>query len=146
MTLSRREKQADFDRWAHELDYRCENRPAVFPFHQESGRNLTATESRIIQENLVNLDLQFLDLKLCANPECRYPLEDNGGFYIAELGSCCWLCHDMDSALRQTKRGTFFSTILEWFDAAHKQWKADLEKAKEIKKGEDSGPGGFKGF
>jgi hypothetical protein len=144
---TKREKQDDFDRWARELDYRCENRPVMFPFHLESGPSLTTVESQIIQENLVAYELRFKDKKLCANPDCRYPLEDNGGFYVAEFGSCCWLCHDMDSALRQTKRGTFFSTIREWFEAAHSQWKIDQERVNKIKKGEDDpGPGGFTGF
>ena len=128
------DKQTDFERWGKELDYRCESRPAYV-----YKRKKTLTPEEIAQNNIVLYTQQFKDLKLCANPFCRYPISDSEGFYIGEYGLVCWLCHDMDGALRQTKKGTVYSTIFEWFEAAHNQWKREVEQAKKILKGEDKG-------
>jgi hypothetical protein len=120
-----KETQADFKRWAKELDYRWETRTVVRFKRNERPQ----TDEQKIQFNLGSYQEQFTGKKLCANPECRYPLADDEGFYVADVGSCCWLCHDMDSALRQTRQAAVhYGTIFEWFDAAHKQWKREQEQ------------------
>lgn len=125
-------KRADFDRWAKELDYRWEIRPA----HVYKKSLMPEV---IAENNLALYRQQFKDLKLCANPFCRYPIAEEEGFYIGEYGLVCWLCHDVDGALRQTKKGTHFDTIFEWFETAHKQWKSEVEQAKKILKGDSKG-------
>ena len=119
-------KQADFDRWAAELESR---------YAARSVPKKNETSEEIIQNNLWSYDQQFQGLKLCTN--CGYPLEDDRGFYVAEVGPCCWICHDMDNALRQTKKGVHFGTIFEWFDAAHKQWGIYEERSKKIRNHDD---------
>jgi hypothetical protein len=119
-------KQLDFERWAAELDYRSEHQPRLFAFHcdYENGKVLTMEESETVQNNLASYEKQFKGLKPCKG--CGYPLEEETGFYVADVGLCCWMCHDMDSALRQTRQqGTVYGTIFEWFDAAHKGWVSD---------------------
>lgn len=135
-------EQSDFERWAKELDSRCENRPVVYAFHlDECDRVLTPEERLIVQNNLASYDRQFAgSARRCANPLCRYPLMPDEGFYVGEVGQCCWLCHGMDAALRQTRQqGAHFGTIFEWFDAAHKEWKLEQERIDRIKKNTDRG-------
>ena len=117
----------DFERWAQELDYRCATRPVVYAFHREDSDLLLTPEQRVIvQNNLASYDRQFVGKQRCANPLCRYPLMNDEGFYVADYGRCCWLCHDMDSALRQTHRpGVHYGTIYQWFDEAHKESKQE---------------------
>ena len=133
------EKQRDFERWSKELDYRCNTR-IVRRFKRNEKPQ---TPEEIIQFNLGSYAEQFKGKKLCANPECRYPLAEDEGFYVGDVGRCCWLCHDMDSALRQTQQdAVHYGTIFEWFDAAHNQWKREQAEANRIRKGEDQQKGG----
>lgn len=131
------DKQAAFDQWVQRLEARC-NFPSLrltVDCSSDFERPLTEEEHRIIRANIKSYETQFRGKKLCS--ACRYPLEDDAGFCTAEYGPCCWLCHIMDNALRQTTRGHFFGTVFEWFNTAHKQWQADEEKAKKIKDHED---------
>jgi hypothetical protein len=132
-------KQLEFQRWAAELDYRCEHPPILFAFHHEADRALTMKESVIVQGNLASYARSFVGKTPCANPDCRFPLADDEGFYVAEYGRCCWLCHDMDGALRQTTKGVHYGTIFEWFYTAHKQWKSEQDRIKKIRNREDQG-------
>lgn len=126
-------KRADFERWTKELDYRCETRTVRRFRPNEKPR----TVEEIIQFNLGSYAEQFKGKNVCANSDCKYPLAEGEGFYVGDVGLCCWLCHDMDAALRQTRQqGVHYGTIFEWFDAAHNQWKHEAEQLKKIQKGE----------
>jgi len=128
-----KDSRMDFERWAQELDYCCANRPVVYAFHREESDLVLTPEQRVIvQDNLASYQRQFVGKRLCANPLCHFPLMDGEGFYVAEVGPCCWLCHDMDTALRQTRQqGVHYGTIFEWFDAAHNEWKKNREAKNE---------------
>lgn len=142
-------KRAEFVAWAKRLDYEADHRPIWYAFYDEvSGETLTQRERKIIQHNLETYDLEFrASKKRCANPYCRYVLAPDEGFYVGDVGQCCWLCHDMDEALRQTKQqGVHYGTIFEWFDAAHKEWLKTEEARKKIKDNEPPPAGGFGGM
>ncbi len=126
--LNDKTARLEFERWLQELDYRCENRPVVYAFHREDSDILLTPEQRaIVQNNLAAFDRKFVGKRQCAN--CRYPLAEDEGFYVSEVGQCCWLCHDMDMALRQTRQpAVHYGTIFEWFYAAHNEWKREEKK------------------
>jgi hypothetical protein len=109
-----------------ELDRQLEeafrNRPVVYGFWTNAGRQLTVEEVTIIINNVAGYDrVQQFAIGYCAVPGCGYPLYEDTNFYANEVGYVCRLCHDMIDIVRQ------HASFLEW----HRRWKQGFEKDKD---------------